>query len=367
MHDEPRRILCQLLILYGPELHADPRRTEALLRDHCPQHGREIFVLVNAQKQRIPAELLAAPTWLPQGALHSQLARRLEQNLAFTREASAWAVAAWSDALRLNPSRTDRIWVWLKQHAPLPGTLRGRRRWDLNWLRFEWRAFAHSGVQLQDSVPALRAVFRVLTIPLRWGWAWRRQLARRPVLVMSVALLCALVVMASTDEYRPRASSVADLPPRLLVAVYPPPRPAWVYAGPLTVRRSPSLEGAPLGLLVEGQEVLVVGYTTDGEWSQIQAPAPGWVNNQFLHFRSHETPGQESRLALQEADVAATRLNVRAGPGLEYEIRGGLHAGQQVTIIATNRDGTWYEIALPLHGWVSAELVTIREDRTIRP
>jgi hypothetical protein len=367
MRDEPRRILCQLLILYGPELHADPRRTEALLRDHCPQYGREIFVLVNAQKQRIPAELLAAPKWMPQGALHSQLARRLEQSLAFTSEASAWAVAAWSDALRLNPARTDRIWVWLKQHAALPGTLRGRRRWELNWPRIQWRVFPHSGVQLLDSVPALRTVLRVLAVPLRWGWAQRRRLARRPVQVTGVALLCALIVMASTDEYRPRASSVADSAPQLLTTLYPLPRTAWVYAGPLTVRRSPSLEGAPLGLLVEGQEVLVVGYTPDGEWSQIQAPSPGWVNNQFLHFRSPETPYLERRLALQEAEVAATRLNVRAGPGLEYEVWSELHAGQQVTIIATSRDGAWYEIALPLHGWVSAELVTIHEDSTIRP
>jgi hypothetical protein len=366
MHDEPRRILCQLLILYGPELHADPRRTEALLRDHCPQHGREVFVLVNAQKQRIPAELLAAPAWLPQGALHSQLARRLEQNLAFTGEASAWAVAAWSDALRLNPSRTDRIWIWLKQHAALPGTLRGWRRWDLKWPRFEWRTFSHSGVQLQDSVPALRTVLSTLTNPLRWGWARRSQLARRPVLVTGVALLCALVIMASVEESR-SPSSVAAPVPHLLAVAYPPPRPAWVYAGPLTVRRSPSLEGTPLGLLVEGQEVLVIGYTDDGEWSQIQAPVSGWVNNHFLHFRNHETPGQESRLRLQEAQVAATRLNVRSGPGLDYAVRGELQAQETVAIIATSKDGSWYEIALPLHGWVSAELVTIREDRTIRP
>lgn len=364
MHDEPRRILCQLLILYGPELHADPRRTEALLRDHCPQYGREVFVLVNAQKQRIPAELLAASTWLPRQALYSQLARRLEQNLALSAEASAWAVAAWADALRLNPTRTDRIWIWLKQHSALPGTLQARRSW--NWPCFDWRAFVRSGVQLQDSAPALLTAFRVLTTPLRWGWAQRRQLARRSVWLISVGLLCALVIMASVEPSRQQPSTAAPVP-QLLVAAYPLPRPAWVYAGPLTVRRSPSLEGDPLGLLVEGQEVLVVGYTDDGEWSQIQNPASGWVSNQFLHFRSHETPGQESRLRLQEAQVAATHLNVRTGPGLEYAIRGGLFAGQVVVIIATNPDGNWYEIALPLHGWVSAELVTIREETTIRP
>lgn len=366
MHDEPRRILCQLLILYGPELYADPRRTEALLRDHCPQHGREIFVLVNAQKQRIPAELLAAPAWLPQQALHSQLARRLEQNLAFTAEASAWAVAAWADALRLNPSRTDRIWIWLKQHSPLPGTLRGGRTFQWNWPNFNWRAFVHSGVQLKDSLPAFATARWALTRPLRWGWARRSLLARRPVVVMSVALLCTLIIMASVDEYR-SYPSVAAPAPHLLTAAYPPPRPAWVHAGPLTVRSGPSLEDAPLGLLVVGQQVLVVGYTADGEWSQIQLPATGWVNNHFLRFQSQEPQGYETRLGVREAQVAATRLNVRSGPGVEYAIRDGLHAGQNVVIIATNLAGDWSEIASPLHGWVSAELLTIHEDTTTEP
>ena len=32
MHDQPRRILCELIRQYGPELHGDARRTEALLR-----------------------------------------------------------------------------------------------------------------------------------------------------------------------------------------------------------------------------------------------------------------------------------------------------------------------------------------------
>src|SRR5687768_9988851 len=127
MHAQPTRTLKRLLKQYGQELIDDPRRTEALLRDHCGQHTREIFVLVNAQKQRVPSELLAAPAWMPRQATYSRLSRILQSKLALTEDAANWAVAAWAAALELEALPKGDAWSWLPGKARTPPPNSGRK------------------------------------------------------------------------------------------------------------------------------------------------------------------------------------------------------------------------------------------------
>jgi hypothetical protein len=44
MNDLPRQKLRELIVEYGRSLCDDPRRCEALLKDYCGQHKREIFL-----------------------------------------------------------------------------------------------------------------------------------------------------------------------------------------------------------------------------------------------------------------------------------------------------------------------------------
>jgi uncharacterized repeat protein (TIGR01451 family) len=58
--------------------------------------------------------------------------------------------------------------------------------------------------------------------------------------------------------------------------------------------------------------------------------------------------------------VIAWRLRVRTGPGLNYDILGLLKFGTQVTILAKNTRGTWFQIQLTTGtAWVSAYWVRI--------
>ena len=112
MHAQPPRTLKSLLKQYGQELIDDPRRTEALLRDLCGQHTREIFVLVNAQKQRVPSDLLAAPAWMPRQATYSRLSKLLQTKLALTEETPTikpYDEAAWAllEDTRTTPVETS--------------------------------------------------------------------------------------------------------------------------------------------------------------------------------------------------------------------------------------------------------------------
>jgi len=78
-----RKKLCELIAEYGKSLCDDPRRCEALLKDVCAEHGREIFVLVSTLKERVAEHLLASHDSLPIHVLVTQLSKRLNANLGF--------------------------------------------------------------------------------------------------------------------------------------------------------------------------------------------------------------------------------------------------------------------------------------------
>jgi HEAT repeat protein len=105
MDDRPRMVLRDLVIKYGNSLGTDPFRTEGLLRDTCGAYPREIFVLVNAARQKIPADLLVPRHSLPFDLLQDFLTRRLRDELSLSDEASRWAVESWAGALGMTPGR----------------------------------------------------------------------------------------------------------------------------------------------------------------------------------------------------------------------------------------------------------------------
>ena len=99
MNDKAAKILISLVARYGTSLASDPLRCEGLLRDTCSRCGREIFVLVNAVRQQVPADLLAPRHTLPPALFRGFLVKRLQDELAFSDEAARWAVETWAAAL----------------------------------------------------------------------------------------------------------------------------------------------------------------------------------------------------------------------------------------------------------------------------
>lgn len=99
MNDAPRRTLRELIARHGTGLCSDARRCEGLLRDLCGGHRREVNILVGALRERVPLDLLAGRNSVPTGLLLTRLAKRLEEHLALTEEASRWAVDSWALAL----------------------------------------------------------------------------------------------------------------------------------------------------------------------------------------------------------------------------------------------------------------------------
>ena len=109
MHDEPRQKLRELIIEYGRSLCDDPRRCEALLKDYCGQHKREIFVLVSALKNRVAEDLIKTSAGVPLALVMGRLNQRLEDELGLAEDAARWAVETWTLALGMPVVPTERL------------------------------------------------------------------------------------------------------------------------------------------------------------------------------------------------------------------------------------------------------------------
>jgi parallel beta-helix repeat protein len=101
MTDAVRKRLVDLVATYGKGLAGDPKRTEGLLRDTCPGSGREIFLLVSAQRLRVAEDLMGLSSSVPKEALFRRLTRRLHDEMGIDEEFGLWAVHSWAIALGL--------------------------------------------------------------------------------------------------------------------------------------------------------------------------------------------------------------------------------------------------------------------------
>jgi tetratricopeptide (TPR) repeat protein len=108
LDDLPRQRLCDLLAQYGPSLCDDPPHFEALLRDLCGEHRREVFALSAALKSGIVAEVQKALEGGKGAPLLTRLARRMHEMTTIAEDVCHWAVESWAQALRDAPApRTE--------------------------------------------------------------------------------------------------------------------------------------------------------------------------------------------------------------------------------------------------------------------
>ena len=99
MNDLPRHTLSRIMAEHGRGICDAPKRIEALLRDLCGAHRREINIIIGALEERVATELLTAGNTVPRDVLLARLASRLRDNLAYTPEAARWGVETWAVAL----------------------------------------------------------------------------------------------------------------------------------------------------------------------------------------------------------------------------------------------------------------------------
>ena len=97
--DVPRQKLVELLQTHGLDILEDTERCRSWLRYSCPEHKREVNVLLCALDQRVPQDLVGPVS-------EQSLVRRLVDDFALVEEAARWAVNCWAEAVSIHKSNS---------------------------------------------------------------------------------------------------------------------------------------------------------------------------------------------------------------------------------------------------------------------
>ena len=136
---------------------------------------------------------------------------------------------------------------------------------------------------------------------------------------------------------------------------------ATVITDLLNIRKSPSLDGAVLGTLRQGEIVKVRG-TANG-WTEIQRPdgSRAYVKAEYLKLPAQPAPPAKVPAGPTTGPTVTLNgaINIRSGPGTNFAV---LRTGAAGTTMAiTGKAGQWYEVALAdgKKGWVAGWLTKL--------
>jgi hypothetical protein len=129
---------------------------------------------------------------------------------------------------------------------------------------------------------------------------------------------------------------------------------AVVTEGKINVRGKPSLVGEVVTQLERGDKVTVL------ERIPVEKPKPNEPTNWARIKLPANTPVWVFAPFVKEGKVAATRLNLRAGPGENHDVIGRLNRGDEVKAIRTVAE--WAEVEAPPDAYAFIDLSLIRFD-----
>ena len=109
MQDIVRSKLTELVGRFGLDLCNDARRCEALLRDVCGEHKREINALVSAIRDGAGTELRQPSAGVPKELIIARLTKRLHENFGLVEDLARWAVESWAVALGVASAKEFRF------------------------------------------------------------------------------------------------------------------------------------------------------------------------------------------------------------------------------------------------------------------
>lgn len=137
----------------------------------------------------------------------------------------------------------------------------------------------------------------------------------------------------------------------------------------LNVRAEPSTASEVLGIIAASTRVEIVGKDPAENWWQINYPngvdGKGWVTAQYVTTAGKPVVpvvgGNTSNPNVGGNAVIIQQLNVRSGPGIDFDTLGVLNANDFVNLIGKNDTGTWFQIEFTGgpdgKGWVNAGFV----------
>jgi len=146
----------------------------------------------------------------------------------------------------------------------------------------------------------------------------------------------------------------------------------------LNVRSGPGMNYPKVGTLQKDQNAQIIGVDPEGFWWQIKIPGSGggggWISKDYgvaqnasnvpviqqgVSGGSSAIPSPAPGTPMLTANVM---INIRAGPGKQYQTIGQLKQGQTAAVVGISPDGIWWVIKVAVgditQGWVAAAYVT---------
>ncbi len=172
-------------------------------------------------------------------------------------------------------------------------------------------------------------------------------------------------VAADLLDLNPTAASL--LPEALSIPAPPPPRVALVRQDRLNLRDGPGTNYIGMAQIDAGAQLDLLARHND--WFLVQAigETVGWVRADLLEI----APGVVERVEVVASppdpnpelvgSVRGRAANLRGGPSAEYAKLGTLAGGAQIDLLGRYQDWVKVETSKGAVGWVSRELVEVRE------
>lgn len=146
-----------------------------------------------------------------------------------------------------------------------------------------------------------------------------------------------------------------------------PPPTAIVATGALNVRHGPGVTYGVASVVYRGQTLAVLGRDGGANWLRVRLAggSEGWVGAHLVTLNvplnSLPVAGTPSAPGTATGVVTLGALNVRSGPGMEYEVITHLFEGQKVTLLGRTPSTGWVKVRLPAgsEGWIATHLLTL--------
>ena len=141
-------------------------------------------------------------------------------------------------------------------------------------------------------------------------------------------------------------------------------RPAWVIPENLNVRSGPGTDRKLIASLTRGTKVYVTAFANNWCWAKLPDGRWGWISEPLLQFsqeRGRELAEQAGGSSSAELDatpawVKVDSVNVRSGPGTDYQSRGRLTRGTKLYVVEVR--GDWRKCRTPGgYGWIRVDML----------
>lgn len=163
-----------------------------------------------------------------------------------------------------------------------------------------------------------------------------------------------------------------SLPPSPTATVTPV---AGTVTAQINVRSGPSVSYSSIGILNSGDKIQIIGKDPSGGWYVIAYPSGpqgrGWVTAAYVQA-SNTTSLSVIEIEDSARGVtgkATQQLNVRSGPGTDYNVLGMIQPDTVMLLTGKNETATWLQIeyagGLGGRGWVTAAYVQTNDTASL--